>query len=260
MEEKERLFFHEYEAFYRMAAKSDVFGEFCKKAFGEDFSQDGFSDIRQIDRILEYVPGKGQVHILDIGCGNGKMLGYLQKKTGAFIHGFDYSGQAIQTAKQSYPEQSDFKRGIIGEIEYPEQSFELIVSMDTMYFADDMTAFVGQIFRWLRAGGVFFCAYQEGEVMPKTDNVDTTELAKAFRKNEIDFEVTDITGECYELLKRKREAAISLKEVFLQAGEEEWYRMLLMQTECVLEPFEIFREKMARYLFTAKKQEAQQEA
>lgn len=39
------LFFKEYEAFYSMAAKSGVFGEFCKKAFGEDFSQDGFSDI-----------------------------------------------------------------------------------------------------------------------------------------------------------------------------------------------------------------------
>ncbi len=29
--------------------------------------------------------------------------------------------------------------------------------------------------------------------------------------------------------------------------------MLLMQTECALEPFEVFRGKMARYLFTAKK-------
>lgn len=252
--EKELLFFNEYEAFYRMAAKSDVFGEFCQKAFGEDFSQDGFSDIRQIDRILGYVPGKGEAHILDIGCGNGKMLGYLQKKTGAFIHGFDYSEQAIRTAKKLYPERSEFQRGIIGEVAYPEQSFDLIVSMDTMYFAGDMTEFVGQLFRWLRVGGVFFCAYQEGEVMPKTDNVDTTELAKAFRKNKIDFEATDITAECYELLKRKREAAISLKEAFLQAGEEDWYQMLLMQTECVLEPFETFRDKMARYLFVAKKQ------
>lgn len=247
------LFFHEYEAFYSMAAKSDVFGEFCKKAFGEDFSQDGFSDIRQIDRILAYVPQNGQAHILDVGCGNGKMLGYLQRKTGAFIHGFDYSEQAIQTAKQQYPQQSDFRRGVIGRITYPEAAFDLIVSMDTMYFADDMAAFVGQLFRWLRPGGVFFCAYQEGDVMPKTDNVDTTKLAEAFRKNNICFESEDITAECYDLLKRKREAAESLKKAFLQAGEEDWYRMLLMQTECALEPFEMFRGKMARYLFTAKK-------
>lgn len=62
------LFYHEYEAFYSMAAKSSVFGKFCKKAFGEDFSQDGFSDIRQIDRILAYVPQNGQAHILDVDC------------------------------------------------------------------------------------------------------------------------------------------------------------------------------------------------
>lgn len=253
MQEKELLFFREYEAFYAMAEKSDVFGEFCKQSFGEDFSQDGFSDIRQIDRILEYVPKNGQVHILDIGCGNGKMLGYLQKKTGAFIHGFDYSETAVQTAKQRFPHRSDFRRGVIGRMEYPEAAFDLVISMDTMYFAEDMAAFIRQLYRWLRPGGVFFCGYQEGDVMPKTDNADTTELAKAFRENGIAFEVTDITEECYELLKRKRKAAVSLKDAFLQAGEEEWYRMLLMQTECAQEPFEVFRGKMARYLFTVSK-------
>ncbi len=30
--------------------------------------------------ILQYIPQKDSVHILDIGCGNGKMLGCLQEK------------------------------------------------------------------------------------------------------------------------------------------------------------------------------------
>lgn len=250
---EELLFYKEYETFYSMASKSNVFKTFCVKAFGEDFSQDGFSDLRQIDRILEYIPRRSGVHVLDIGCGNGKMLGYLQKKTGAYIHGFDYSQEAIRTAGQLYPNQSDFSRGIIGEVEYPEHSFDVITSMDTMYFARNMTEFVGQIWRWLRKGGLFFCAYQEGDVMPKTENVDTTELAKAFRNNGIDFEVVDITEECYKLLQRKREAAKTLREEFLAAGEQEWYDMLLAQTECVCESFDVFSQKMARYIFTVKK-------
>lgn len=36
---------------------------------------------------------------MDIGCGNGKMLGYLQERTRAHIYGFDYSETAITTAK-----------------------------------------------------------------------------------------------------------------------------------------------------------------
>ena len=77
MNKPDLLFYDAYEECYKMAAGSQAFRAFCKDAFGEDFSQDGFSDIAQIDRILEYIPAGEDVHILDIGCGNGKMLGYL---------------------------------------------------------------------------------------------------------------------------------------------------------------------------------------
>lgn len=253
MQDQELLFYNEYEKFYTMSEASEVFGKFCKKAFGEDFSQDGFSDIRQIDRILGYLPQEGEIHILDIGCGNGKMAGYLQKKTGAYIHGFDYSWNAIQTAERLYPVKSDFRRGVIGETNYPDNSFNMVISMDSMYFAKDISSFVGQIWGWLRQNGIFFCGYQEGDVMPKTENVDTTELAKALRNNGIAYKVTDITEECYELLKKKREAAISLREDFYKAGERNWYDMLICQTECACKPFEEFCKEMARYIFVAEK-------
>lgn len=253
MKEINLLFYNEYEQFYGMAAESEIFHKFCEKAFGEDFSQDGFSDIHQIDRILPYVPKQKEAHILDIGCGNGKMLGYLQKRTGAFIHGFDYSQKAMETARQLFSFHSDFRTGVIGRINYPEDSFDVIVSMDSIYFCDDMGRFVGQLWNWLRPGGTFFCAYQEGDVMPKTERMETSELAKAFRENGINFEGIDITKDCYELLKRKRETAMLFQEEFHQAGETSWYDMLLMQTACVSEPFVDFQKKMARYIFIARK-------
>ena len=86
---KDLLFYDAYEGFYAMAAHSAAFRSYCKDAFGEDFSQDGFSDIQQIDLILQSASLSPASHILDIGCGNGKMLGYLQRKTGAHISGFD---------------------------------------------------------------------------------------------------------------------------------------------------------------------------
>ncbi len=155
MNKKELLFYDAYEAFYAMAKKSNVFKAFCKDSFGEDFSQDGFSNIEQIDMILQYIPQKDNLHILDIGCGNGKMLGYLQEKTKAYIHGFDYSEEAIKTAKLLFPKNAEFREGIIGEIDYTEENFDVIISMDTMYFAKDMTAFVAQVKTWLKQSGVF---------------------------------------------------------------------------------------------------------
>ena len=54
-EEKDLLFYEAYEDFYDMAHKSKAFSDFCKEAYGEDFSQDGFSDIKQINKIVPYI-------------------------------------------------------------------------------------------------------------------------------------------------------------------------------------------------------------
>ena len=170
MNKRELMFYNEYEEFYKMAEKSHAFHAFCKAAFGNDFSQDGFSDINQINMILPYIPLRDNVHILDIGCGNGKMLGYLQEKTKSFIHGFDYSNNAIQTARKLFPKNSEFRVGVIDEKDYPDDCFDTIISMDTIYFTKDMVAFVAKIKRWLKKDGVFFVGYQEGDVMPKTNS------------------------------------------------------------------------------------------
>ena len=253
MNKKELLFYDAYEAFYTMAKKSNAFQVFCKDAFGEDFSQDGFSNIEQIDRILQYIPQEDNVHILDIGCGNGKMLGYLQKKTDAYIHGFDYSEEAIKTAEFLFPINSEFRDGIIGEIDYPEENFDVIISMDTMYFANDMTAFVAQVKKWLKQSGVFYVGYQEGDVIPKTGSIHTTMLSKALAINGMNYEAIDITDQTYGLLKKKRASAIAHQNEFEAEGYGEWFEMLMGQTECAAETFEQFKEKMARYIYVIRK-------
>ena len=251
MKKQELLFYEAYEAFYEMTGKSEAFQKFCEEAFGEDFSQDGFSDVNQVNRILPYIPQGENVRVLDIGCGNGKMLGYLQKQTGAYISGFDYAEAAIRTARALFPERSEFKVGVIGETEYPSEYFDVVISMDTMYFALDMAALVSQVKRWLKPGGVFFVGYQEGDVIPKTQNAHTTQLAQAFRANEMDYQTINITYETYLLLKNKRRAACIYQDEFLREGHGEWFDMLMGQTECVNEPFEGFKQKMARYIYIA---------
>lgn len=251
--EKELLFYEAYEQFYDMAAHSEAFSAFCADAFGEDFSQDGFSDIAQVNRILDYIPEREEPHILDIGCGNGKMLGYLQKQTGAWIYGFDYSRNAIRTARQRFPEKSDFIRGVIGQVQYPPDKFDMIISMDTLYFAPDMPDFLGQILNWLKKGGVFFAAYQEGEVMPRTENAHTTVCAKALAQRGIPYEVFDITGQTYDMLVKKRQAARRHEADFEKENRREWFDMLMGQTEYADQSRESFSEKMARYIYIVRK-------
>ncbi len=245
------LFYQEYEAFYAMARTSAAFAAYCREAFGEDFSQDGFSDAAQVGRVLRHVQPRDDLHILDVGCGNGKMLAWLQKRLGGSIHGFDYSTHAIATAKALH--QGDFQVGVMGEIEYRENSFDLITSMDTMYFAPDMAAFVGQLRRWLKPGGVLFVGYQEGDVQPRTADAESTVIAQALRRWEKPYQVEDITRETYDLLRRKRRAAENHRQAFLAEGNEDWYTMLIAQTDCAQASYADFEKAMARYIFVAHK-------
>ena len=138
-------------------------------------------------------------------------------------------------------------------MEYPEESFDLITSMDTMYFAKDMTAFIAQIKKWLKPCGVLFVGYQEGDVMPKTEGVRTAVLTKALEKNGLNYEVMDITEETYNMLKRKREAAIKYQLAFEAEGYKSWFDMLIGQTECVTKTYEQFAKKTARYIYVIRK-------
>lgn len=253
MSNKELLFYDEYERFYKMAENSKAFRNFCREAFGEDFSQDGFSDVKQVDRILEFIPAGSDVHVLDVGCGNGKMLGYLQKKTDAYVSGFDYSANAIACAKKNFQRKAEFRQGNIGEIDYPEGQFDVITSMDTMYFAPDVKKFLLRIMRWLKKDGVLFVGYQEGDVMPKTENARTTVFAKALEECGIPYVVDDVTKETYETLKKKREVALLYEKDFAEEGNQEWFDLLMLQTDCVTESLESFAKQMGRYIYVIRK-------
>ncbi len=250
---KDLLFYHEYQQFYQMAGTSPAFSAFCQDAFGADFSQDGFSDLQQVDMILEYIPTISNPHILDIGCGNGKMLQYLQQKTDGYIYGFDYSENAIQQAIHRCHKKSEFQVGVIGEIDYPSHSFDIAISMDSIYFAQDMTQFTGQVSRWLKPGGIFFIGYEEGDVMPKTFNSETTVLAQSLRQNHISYQTRDLTRQTWELLKKKRESILRHQKNFEEEGLSSWYSMILHQTDYAMCSFEEFCKNHSRYLFIAQK-------
>ena len=117
------------------------------------------------------------------------------------------------------------------------------------YFAPDMPAFIDQIMRWLKKNGVFFVCYQEGDVMPKTENANTTVLGKVLLERNISFDCIDITKESYDLLLRKRTAAISCEKAFEEEGNSDWFNMLVAQTDYANRPYEEFVKEMARYIY-----------
>lgn len=255
MNKSDLLFYEGYEEFYRMATQNRIFSEYCEKAFGIDFTQDGFSDLSQVNDLIQTANIQKDDFVLDIGCGNGKMAEYVQQQTKATVYGFDYSDNAINDAKSRTAKNQNlmFDVGSIGEIEYQPNMFDAILSVDTMYFATNMKQFVMQIYNWLKPNGVFIAYYGEGHLSEALKDKDTTELGVALRSLKIPYEVIDYTKQHYQLMQRKYKVANEMKEQFSQNGMEIYYNCAIGQSVPLDMTYDEFQRLYNRYMYIIKK-------
>lgn len=219
------LYYEGYENFFNMVNENKNYSEYCQKVFGIDFSQDGFSDIKQVKDLINAANIGRDSIFLDIGCGNGKMAEYISDITGSIAYGFDYSKNAVEHAVKRTKEKEGrlfFSQGTIDEKQYPCNMFDTVLSVDTLYFSSNMAALLERILNWLKTGGTFAAFYSEGHLKEKSADKDSTELAAAMKKRGLTYEAEDYTKRHYELMKHKRRVVQGLKEVFLE-NNMGWY-------------------------------------
>jgi len=83
--------------------------------------------------LLRYYIGKYapiSPRILDAGCGTGKNMEYLISLGYLDIEGFDYSADAIDFCRQRSLDKVE--QYSITDIPYPDQSFDVVYSMDVL--------------------------------------------------------------------------------------------------------------------------------
>ncbi len=112
--------------------------------------------------MLEVLPLKHDMHILDVGCGAGKQcfsfLAHLNGK--AQITGTDVSEELLNKAKEENAklgnrvtfEKMDFNK----EFPYAEGSFDLVSCCFAIYYAEDIPFTIKQMHRVLKPGGQLF--------------------------------------------------------------------------------------------------------
>jgi cyclopropane fatty-acyl-phospholipid synthase-like methyltransferase len=249
-----------YEQFYQTAESSVTLCEYCKRLYGIDFSQDGFSDLSQIDDLIDGLNLNSHSKLLDIGCGNGKMCEHIFDRTGAAVYGFDYSSSAILSAIARTRGKNGklvFQTGLIGEKEYAPGIFDAVVSIDTMNYAEQPEKFVKQILRWLKPGGTFAAFYCQTRFDEKESSdilmMNCTPLAKAFSAAGISFEATDYTEAFYAFMHRKRLIAEQMKDDFTQNGLKEYYERLIRQSIDGTMTFDVFKKCFSRFLYIVRK-------
>lgn len=218
-----------YDAYYVAVEQSRAHHVFCERVFGKDLCQHGFTNLAQLDLLLQVTQLGPTQRVLDLGCGNGMIAEYLSDCTGAHITGLDYIPQAISQALQRTATKSDRLAFIVGDInrlDLPSNAFDVVLSIDTMYFSEDYTATIRALKAALRSGGqmaIFFSYGREPwvskdefpkEMLPP----DKTPLAKALTANDLTFRTWDLTHQDYQLAQRRKEVLAELKPQFESEG------------------------------------------
>jgi SAM-dependent methyltransferase len=234
-----------YREYHSTVENSLTFDEFSRRIFGENLGQHDFTAIPQLHMMLEKVGINESSTVLDIGCGNGKIAEYISDITGAHITGIDYIPEAIETARKRTASKNDRLRFQIGDIENPveaEHSFDLILSIDTMYFSDADTL-LAVWKKLLKPDGQMAIFYL---------SLDGSDISAVLDKNSLSYDVYDLSKEHWEHMQRKHAIVKEMKEKFDSEGNLFVWENLMMESVSDQSPYNPGKTPMRRYLYIVK--------
>jgi ubiquinone/menaquinone biosynthesis C-methylase UbiE len=133
-----------------------------------------------------YVAGK---RVLDIACGTGYGSSSLRRAGAESVVGADRSGEALRYARSRYGRRGNgFARLDATAMPFLSESFDVVVSFETIEHLPDREGFLRECHRVLRAGGVFVCSspnkrvYSPGRTHPVNPHHVLEFTARQFRQ------------------------------------------------------------------------------
>lgn len=102
--------------------------------------------------------------ILEIGFGNGRLIHKMAKLDCKRVCGIDISPDMIAVAKKKnrkyiLKNKVDLRFGNINDIPFPDNSFNSIYTINTMYFWDEISTSLLEVNRILKKDGIFINAF-----------------------------------------------------------------------------------------------------
>lgn len=111
-------------------------------------------------------PGR---RVLDVGFGGGVTFPALLER-GANVAGIDRAGDAVSAVSHAYRDSIDAGRlelraGEVGDLPFADESFDGVLTVNTIYFWPDLGAGLSEILRVLEPGGRLVVAIRDGASM-----------------------------------------------------------------------------------------------
>jgi len=102
-------------------------------------------------------------HVLDIGCGRGRLGVYLAQLLDCTLIGIDLAKSAIRSAKSEFEHEAIFLCGNFMYLPFASASFDIILAIDCLHLCTDVPSILTEIRRVLPKGGILIAsAYRFG--------------------------------------------------------------------------------------------------
>lgn len=120
---------------------------------------------RYLERALSGIPEDFSGKLLEVPVGTGVLTMPVYKTLpDAEITCLDYSPDMMARAKRRASENVKFVQGDVGKLPFPDESFDIVLSLNGFHAFPDKEAAYGETYRVLKKGGVFCgCFYIKGE-------------------------------------------------------------------------------------------------
>jgi ubiquinone/menaquinone biosynthesis C-methylase UbiE len=235
-----------YREYYQAAQTSKANAIFCERLYGKNLCQQGFVDMQDLNDLLKITRMNKNNQVLDLGCGNGMITEHISDMTGARITGIDYIPEAIQQAQERTRSKNDrlsFQVGNMDRLNFPGQSFDTILSIDSIYMPNDLSGTIRQMKEWVKPGGQMAIFYSYALPENQGANEDSlspekTPLATTLQRNELQFVSWDLTHRDYLHALRKEKITKRLKDRFESEGNDFLYGIRISEASGVRKAIE----------------------
>lgn len=130
----------------------DFFNEYSKMSRSQQ-GLEGAGEWRQLKSLFPNLSGK---RVLDLGCGYGWHCKYAVECGADSVLGIDLSEKMIETAKEkNSDEKIEYCVCGLDQYDYPENSFDCVVSNLVLHYICDLSVIYKNIFKTLKKEGVF---------------------------------------------------------------------------------------------------------
>ncbi|KAL4421015.1 hypothetical protein ABPG77_008852 [Micractinium sp. CCAP 211/92] len=210
-----------------------------ERVFGDGFvSPGGLETHKDVCRLLNLQPDE---QVLDVGCGLCGGAHYMARTFGCYVYGIDLSVNMILTALERAAaagngDKVSFEVSDASKRDFPEASFDVVISRDTILHISDKAGLFKRLFNVLRPGGrLLITDYCKADGPPSDDFakyiqerdyylVTQQEYAQLLQEAGFDgVAALDRTDQFKATLQRELAAAEAGKDAFVQQMSEADY-------------------------------------